>query len=128
MELAESVGDHELLAILVDVAAQQQDLHAIQRYAPRAEELALRYGHVLYQGVVARAWGVAHRLVGEHSDLFEQLGTRWQLGRTLAEQGHLALARGEPGRKHFARALELFEAMGAAPDAARTREILQDAE
>lgn len=121
----------------MDVAVRQEDLQAIQRYAPRAEELALRYGHVLYQGVAARAWGVAHRLVGEYVEasarlqqargLFEQLGTRWQLGRTIVEQGHLALAQGEPAHKHFARALDLFETVGAAPDAARIRSRVRDA-
>ena len=130
------VGDHDIYATLVDTAALQRDEAGIRQYAPQAEELAVRYGHTLYQAIVHRAWGVAHRLAGEHAeaeaqlnqalDLFKGLGTRWQIGRTLFELGELARARGETvgARDHFVKALEMFEAMKAAPDAARTRAVL----
>ncbi len=130
--------DHDLYAILTDIAAQQRDLMAIRKYAPLAEQLAARDGHQLYLAVVHRAWAVAHRLEGEYADatsrsnqaleLFNALGTRWQMGRTLTERGELELAqRNHAGaRDYFSRALAEFEAMQAAPDVAATRLRLQN--
>ena len=59
--------------------------------------------------------------------LFERLETRWQIGRTLFELGELALAQvnTSAARDHFSRALAAFEVMQAAPDAERTRAILE---
>ncbi len=128
------VGEHDLYAMLSDAAAQQRDATALQLYAPLAEELALRYDHKLYQAIAHRAWGVARRLTGQHTEsearlnqaleLFKQLGTRWQIGRTLFELGELSLSRAEStaAHEHFSRALAAFEEMGALPDATRTRE------
>ena len=120
----------------MDVASLQRDEAGIRAYAPAAEELALRYEHKLYLGVVCRAWSVAHRLAGEYDQaearlshalsLFEDLGARWQIGRTQFEQGELALARGQvaEAHDHLTRALAEFEAMRALPDAERTRVML----
>jgi tetratricopeptide (TPR) repeat protein len=131
------VGDHDLYATLADTAAQQRDQAAIRQYAPRAEELAMRYDHKLYQAVAHRAWGVAHRLAGEYAeaearliqalDLFNGLNTRWQIGRTLFELGEVAAARADTTTAHdrFSLALTAFETMQAAPDAARTRAALE---
>lgn len=122
--------------MLADVAAQQRDLAALRHYAPLAEKLASRYGHVLYQAITHRAWGVAHRLAGEHTEanvrlnqaleLFQTLDTRWQIGRTLSELGELAAARAETttARDYYSRALTAFEEMKAVPDAARVRAAL----
>ena len=132
----EYVGDHDVYSALVDVASLQRDEAGIRVYAPVAEEYALRYEHKLYLGVVCRAWSVAHRLSGEYDQaearlsraqsLFEALGARWQIGRTLFEQGELALARGRPAeaRDHLTGALAEFEAMRAGPDKERTRAML----
>jgi tetratricopeptide (TPR) repeat protein len=129
-------GTHDFYAMLADVAAQQRDLDALRVYAPRAEELAARHGHTLYQAIAHRAWGVAHRLGGELAEararldlaltLFQSLDTRWQIGRTLYELGELALAQREPSqaRAHFSGALEAFEAMKAVPEAARAHAAL----
>jgi len=129
-------GEHDVYAMQVDAAAQQCDLAALQQYAPLAEELAERYDHKLYQAIAHRAQGVAHRLAGKTVDaevrlkqalaLFETLDTRWQIGRTLFELGELALANteNESAREYFSHALTAFEALGALPDAARTREKL----
>jgi hypothetical protein len=59
-------------------------------------------------------------------ELFEALGTRWQIGRTLLELGELAVSRADnkDAREHFSRALTAFEALGALPDAGRAREKL----
>lgn len=134
---AEWIGDHDLYAMLVDAAAQQQDERAIRQYAPHAEELAVRYGHSLYQAIAHRAWGVAHRLAGEYVEaearlsqalqLFEGLETRWQMGRTLRELGELAhmQANTTGARNYFSRALAAFEAMRAAPDVARMHTLLK---
>ncbi len=132
----EYVGDHDVYSTIVDVASLQRDEAGIRTYAPAAEEVALRYEHKLYLGVVCRAWSVAHRLAGEFDQaearlsralsLFEALGTRWQIGRTLFEQGELALARGRlaEAREYLTLALAQFEAMSARPDAERTRVML----
>src|SRR3990172_1248948 len=117
------VGEHDLYAMLADAAAQQRDEAALRQYAPLAEEAATRYDHKLYQAIAHRAWAVAHRLAGEYAEaearlnqalaLFQELETRWQLGRTLAELGELALAQRETvsARGYFQRALDLFDSM-----------------
>jgi tetratricopeptide (TPR) repeat protein len=129
--------DNDLYAMLADVAVQRYDLASLLKYAPMAEELSTRHGHVLYQAVAHRAWGTAHRLTGEYDQaelrlnqarqLFQSLGTRWQLGRTLYELGQLAIARKDilTARRHFSHALAEFEKMKAAPNAERVRAILR---
>jgi tetratricopeptide (TPR) repeat protein len=130
------IGQHDVYAMLVDAAAQKGDAAVLQKYTPAAEEMAARYNHKLYQAIVHRARGVAHRLAGQYSDaeirlkqaltLFETLDTRWQIGRTLFELGELALANteSESAREYFSRALVAFEELGALPDATRTQEKL----
>ena len=136
-QTGEWLGDHDIYTTLVDTAALERNESAIRQYAPRAEALANGLGHRLYQGVIHRAWGVAHRLAGEYVEsearlnqaleLFSDLGTRWQVGRTLFELGELAAARQQPAeaRDYFSRALADFETMRAAPDSARTRAALE---
>lgn len=130
------VTDNDLYAMLADVAVQQYDLEGLLKNAPMAEELSTRHGHVLYQAIAHRAWGTAHRLAGEYDraetrlkralELFQGMGTRWQLGRTLYEQGQLALARKNisTARDHFNGALVEFEKMKAVPHAEQVRAIL----
>jgi len=130
------VGDHDIYATLVDMAVLQRDEAGIRLYAPQAEELAARYGHLLYQAVAHRAWGVAHRLAGEYPeaetrlhqalDLFSGLNTRWQIGRTMYEFGELAAAQMDinKARGYFNHALVAFEEMRAAPDVSRTQAAL----
>ena len=129
--------DHHLYMLLADTAAQRRDANALRQYTPRLEELAIRDGHQLYLGIAHRAWGVAHRLAGEHAEagarlnqalgLFSELSTRWQLGRTQFDLGDLDLARGDKAsaRDHLLLALEAFEAMKAMPDVERTRAALE---
>ena len=130
-------GDHDIFAMLADVAVRQGDLEAIRRYAPLAEEAATRYGHKLYHAIAHRAWGVAHRLAGEYAlakarldqalELFRELDARWQIGRTCSELGELALALSDTAaaRHYLTAALALFQSLGAAPDAARTQAMLE---
>lgn len=135
-QTASWLGEYDIYTTLVDAAAQQRDETAIRQYAPRAEALATELGHSLYQAIVQRAWGVAHRLAGEYTEsgarldqaleIFSELGTRWQRGRTLFELGELAAAGQQPAEAHdfFSRALVDFDAMRAAPDSARTQAAL----
>jgi tetratricopeptide (TPR) repeat protein len=123
--------------MLVDVAVQQRDETSLQKYAPLAEEFASRYNHKLYQAIAYRAWGVSHRLAGQFAEAearlnqaletFQQMDTRWQIGRTLVELGETALSRVDTAsaREHLIRALSTFEAIGALPDAVLTREKLE---
>lgn len=129
-------GQGDVYAMLVDAAAQQRHQMDLQKYAPQAEETAVRIGHKLYMAIADRAWGVAHTLAAEYPqaearlqralELFEAYPARWQIGRTLFEMGELARARGntKQARDYFSRALSAFEELGAAPYAARTRAAL----
>jgi TolA-binding protein len=131
------VGEHDLYAMLADAAAQQRNQVALQKYAPLAEEFASRYDHKLYQAIAQRAQGVAHLLAGKYNDaesglnqalgLFGELNTRYQIGRTLFELGEVAATQtnSSKAREYFARALEKFESMQAAPDAERTKAALE---
>lgn len=133
------VGEHDVYAMLADAAALQRDEASLRKYAPLAEESASRYDHKLYLAVAHRAWGAAHRLAGQYAEsqvrfdkaleIFRQLGTRWQIGRTLSELGELAVERGDhkAARQHFTGALSEFEVLSASPDAVRTREKLERA-
>jgi hypothetical protein len=128
--------EHDVVTYLADAAANAGDAPAARSYAARAEELATAYGHPLYLGIARRAAGIAERLEG-HPDLaesrlrealegFQQLGTRWQAGRTLVELGRLEVSRRLPhaARELFQAALAEFEGLGATPDVDRTREAL----
>jgi tetratricopeptide (TPR) repeat protein len=137
-QTAEWVGNHDLYAMLVDAAAIEGDLPALQRYAPLAEESAVRYDHRLYRAIAHRAFGVAHRLAGEYSqaetrlqqalELFAGIEARWQIGRTYFELGFLAKAQdeGTSAIECFSQALAEFERQGAVPDLAHTRAALAE--
>jgi tetratricopeptide (TPR) repeat protein len=128
--------EHVVYAILADGATLAKDTAAIQRYAPKLEELALRDDHRPYLAVAHRAWGVAHRLqtdftsarsqLAQALDLFESFGARWQSGRTLFNMGELEAAKGESAAAcgYFRRALEAFEEMKAEPAIARAEAAL----
>ena len=127
---------HIVYMMLTDSAANARDEAAILRYADLLEELATRDDHRPYLAIAHRAWGVAHRLAGEHAeaearlnqalDLFEALQTDWQVGRTLIEIAELEFARSDQRSAcdHLTRALTAFEALQAEPDAERTRVAL----
>jgi hypothetical protein len=125
--------DHDAYMLLVDAAAQRHDADGLRHYVPLAGELASRDAHKLYLGIVNRARGVTARLAGEYEaavsslrqamDVFQEMGTRWQVGRTWVELGELALAQSDAStaRDCFVQALAAFETVQAAPDVARTR-------
>jgi tetratricopeptide (TPR) repeat protein len=129
--------EHIVYMMLVDSAARAGDETAIRQFVPKLEELALRDDHKPYLAVAHRAWGIAHRLSGEYSDaetrlekaleMFEELETLWQIGRTLFELGELAIAKSDGGAAHsyFSRAQDVFEELGAGPDISRTSEMLE---
>jgi tetratricopeptide (TPR) repeat protein len=88
--------------------------------------------------VAHRAWGIAHRLVNEYDEaegrlrqaleLFSELDTSWQIGRTLCEMADMELARSDGAAAHdyLSRALMNFEAIQALPDMKRTRMALEE--
>ena len=126
-------GVHDLYAMLADAAAQQRDEAALHEYTPLLEETAASLDHTLYLAIAHRAWGVIHLLEGEYAqaearlnqalELFQEIETRWQIGRTLYELAELALARAEPdqARDYLSRALVTFEDIKALPDMTRTQ-------
>ena len=129
--------DHEIYMTLADTAAELRDEEALRKYAPQLEKLAERDNHKLYLAIAYRAMGVAHRLAGEHAEaetrlkqaleLFNKLGVRWQIGRTLFELGELNLAQSKKkakAREYFSQALGPFEEIQAIPNAERAREAL----
>ncbi len=132
------VGDHDLYMMLADAAALEEDLPGLLRYAPLAEQSAVRYDHPLYRATAERAIGVAHRLEGEYRKSearlkqalarFTELDTRWQLGRTYFELGTLARAQGDTtaATRNFTNALAEFERLGAGPDLSRAQAALAE--
>jgi hypothetical protein len=125
--------EHHVYTLLADCAAQRRDAAALARYAGRAEDLARRDGHRLYQAIAYRTGAVASRLAGRLSEaeerlaqavaLFGELETGWQLGRTLFELGELKAEAGDgtAAQVAYGQALAAFERMKARPDAARTQ-------
>lgn len=131
-------GVHDLYAMLVDGATQQRDVAALQDYIPSLEEIAASLDHSLYLAIAHRAWGVLYLLRGEYTqaearlnqalELFQELETRWQIGRTFYELADLAQSRGESAlaRDNYSRALVTFEDIEALPDMARTQAAMGD--
>jgi tetratricopeptide (TPR) repeat protein len=129
--------EHIVYMMLVDSAVRAGDETAIRQFAPQLEELALRDDHKPYLAVAHRAWGVAHRLAEEYQEaetrlekaleIFEEIKTRWQIGRTLFELGELAMAKADGGaaQSYFSRAQDLFEELGAGPDMIRTQTMIE---
>ncbi len=125
--------EHDVYALLADAGTRQRNLAVLEQYAPLAFELASRDEHRLYLGIARRAQGVAASLRGDPTEakeqlaqalaLFQDLGARWQVGRTLAELGEVAAAHGDEqeAQAHFKEAVSIFESMQAMPDAAQSR-------
>jgi tetratricopeptide (TPR) repeat protein len=102
------------------------------------ESLAELDHHQPYLAVAHRAWGIAHRLNDDYDeaserlsqalDLFTELDTPWQMGRTFCEMAELDMARADEAsaRENLARALNKFEAIQALPDIKRTRTMLAE--
>ena len=131
--------EHSVYMMLAEAAVQAGDEPTLRKYAPLLEDLALRDQHRPYLAVAQRAWGVAHRLAGDYPEaetrlkkaleLFEELGTRWQIGRACEELAALAAARSDSLRAQaqLTRALSAFQAMGARPDVERIQQALEAA-
>ena len=129
--------EHIVYMMLVDSAARAGDETGIRSYVSRLEELATRDDHRPYLAVAHRAWGIAHRMAGEYTEaevhlkqaleMFEELGSYWQIGRTLFALGELALSKSEieAAGDYFSRALVAFEGMNAEPDISRTNAMLE---
>lgn len=125
--------DHDVYMLLVEAAAELGEKDALKKYSRLLEVLARRDRHRLYLGIALRGKGVLHRLNGEYEEgrnqleeareIFEALGTRWQLGKTLSELGRLShdVQDHPAARNFFNQAIVEFEALGAMPEIERNR-------
>jgi len=87
--------EHIVYMMLAESAVQARDALGLEEYTPRLEALAARDNHRPYLAVALRAWGVLHRLRGDPDqalerlnqafEIFQELGFRWQIGRTCFE-------------------------------------------
>lgn len=130
--------EHIVYMMLTESAAQLQDADGLRRYASQLESLAELDDHRPYLAVAHRAWGIAHRLESEYAEadtrlrqaleLFTELGTPWQMGRTFFEMAEMDLARsdGASARENLSQALMNFEAIQALPDIKRARKALEE--
>jgi tetratricopeptide (TPR) repeat protein len=128
--------DHDVAMLQAESAVQRRDQASLQRCAARLEELARRDDHRFYLAIAQRAWGVAHHLAGELEkaeaslnqalETFANMDARWQAGRTFYELGELAVSRDDRAgaQQNFEKALGIFEALAARPDAERARRAL----
>lgn len=124
---------HIVYMMLVEAATMAKDEGAIRMYASVLQDLAERDDHRPYLAVAHRSWGVAYRLAGKHEeaeerlrkalDLFRELDSRWQVGRTLFELGELALARSDIklAGEYFTQALGAFEQIKAELNSTQTK-------
>ena len=120
----------------VDTGVLQRDVEGIRKYIGQAEEEADEFEHKLYQAIISRAYGVVHHLEGDLEkagekliqalELFKDLDTRWQIGRTFYELGTLEQERDHTGlaKEYFTKSLAAFDEIGAVPDINRTRSAL----
>ena len=129
--------EHIVYMMLVDSAALAGDENAIRKYTPLLQALAERDDHRPYLAIAQRAWGIAHRIAGEFDEaeerlkaaleIFSELDTRWQIGRTLLEMGELELARSNSAlaKDYFTQALVAFVSVKASPGIIRTKAAIQ---
>lgn len=130
------VTDNTLNFMRADLAGLQRNETDLRRYAPVALETAVRDGHMLFKASAQRALGVLHRLTGDYEksgehlrqalQIFEDMETRWQVGRTLVEMAELAAAQDDcaQARDLYLAAIDAFEEMGARPDLERAQAAL----
>lgn len=131
------IGDNDLITMLTDMAAEQDNLEYLNEFAPQAEDLAKQLDHRLYKAIAARAMGVKYRLDKEYKqaenrltkamEIFEESETAWQLGRTHYEFGQLYAAQDQPkeAKKHYEQAIARYESLGARPNIERTQAALK---
>lgn len=125
--------DLDFSILCAETAAQTRDAAGLAEHVPLAEEGARRLHHRLYLGMAERAKGVGLLLAGQagaaivcHSqaaDIFQTLGTRWQLGQTLMARAEAQVSIGDhaAARADWSQAAALFEALGAVPAARQAR-------
>jgi tetratricopeptide (TPR) repeat protein len=130
------VGEHEIIVLLADIGALNRDEALLTAYASLADQISLFLNHHLYHAMAVRALGIFTWLQRDHAQaeaqlreslkLFQQLETRWQLGRTLYDLGEISVDRGriEQAKEFFSQALTAFEEMGARPSIIKTQQHL----
>ncbi|HEX9068181.1 MAG TPA: hypothetical protein VF807_05385, partial [Ktedonobacterales bacterium] len=125
-----------LLAELTELSAREGDRETYDRFAAQAQELGWRSGarKALAQtiraraivAIEARAWDDALADIASALQSYEDLGTHWEEGRTrylMAGLYRQRRAAGDAEREaaELARALELFQEVGAVGEMARVR-------
>jgi tetratricopeptide (TPR) repeat protein len=126
--------------MLAETAAQMEDKAAIDQYLQNLVPLVDRDDHRPYRAVAHRARGVSYRIGGEFDlaesslqqalELFEELDTDWQIGRTYTELAKLDEDRADEkaAYNNYLKALSYFEKIQALPDMKRTRAALESVE
>jgi len=130
--------EHIVTMMLTEAAARLRDQEALDRYASRLEELAERDGHRPYLAIARRARGIHHHLAGEFEQAeahlqealttFNKMGAQWQAGRTLYELAEVKFTEADKlaTEVYLGQALDLFTALEAGPDIARTQAVLAE--
>lgn len=131
-----AVTDLDFNVLYADAAARARDAEALKRFVPLAEQGAEHFGHRLYGAIAHRARGVSALLADQAAEavayedqalaIFENLGTRYQIGLTLGERARAFFSLGDPAsaRADWNRAAALFDALGALPAARQARDSL----
>ena len=131
-----AVTDLDFNVLYADAAARARDAEALGRFVPLAEQGTKHFGHRLYTAVTLRSRGVQFLLADQAAEavncenqalaIFEDLGTRYQMGLTLGERARAFSALGDSAsaRADWSRAASLFEAQGALPAARQARDSL----
>jgi len=131
-----AVTDLDFNVLYADAAARARDAEALGRFVPPAEQGAELFGHRLYTAIALRSRGVQFLLADRAAEavtcedqalaIFEDLGTRYQMGLTLGERARAFSALGDSAsaRADWSRAASLFEAQGALPAARQARDSL----
>jgi tetratricopeptide (TPR) repeat protein len=130
--------EHIVYMMLVDSAAMNRDPNSLKRFTPILEELTNRDNHLPYLAVAHRARGILHRLEGEFElaeesfkesiKLFDGLGMRWQLGRTLAEMAELELTKEniDSAKEYFKGASSAYKEINARTDLNKIQDQLKE--
>jgi len=118
------VGDHEVYVLLADIGAMHRDRELLSAYAFRSDEISLSLNHLLYHAITLRALAIldwldhdfvrAEERLKESCQLFQQLETHWQIGRTLYDLGELSAGMGkhDEAKSYFTQAQAAFRIMG----------------
>jgi tetratricopeptide (TPR) repeat protein len=127
----------EVLAMLVDAAAEAGDRQVLKEYLARMTAMAEALNHRLYLGIALRGHAALHSLDGDAAaaldhaerslEIIRALGLPYQLGRCHAQQAGIlaAMGRNEEARQAFQESLESFAGLRATLEIEKTRQKLE---